>query len=160
MKSFIILTTTLLAGLGSLSALAASPVNSSTFNVTVNLTAECTLSAPGNVTINYDDGVGVTSTTASSLNVKCTNQLPYSVALLTGAAAAVTFPVTDSVVGIAYTLTLGAPVGGSTGTGANQSYTITPSATAAQTGTCAAPTAGVCTNTGATNNTYLVQVTY
>ena len=81
--------------------------------------------------------------------------------LLTIAGATPIFPVTDSKVNIAYTLTLTAPAGGGTGSGFIQAYTITPSANPGQLGTCAGATiGGLCPNTGSTNNSYILQVTY
>ena len=159
MNKLIILAISVFAGLGSLSAQAASPVNSGAFNVDINLTPSCTLTTPTAVTINYTGSAtsgSMTSSTPSSTDITCTSGLTYTVALLTSPGlVAPVFPVTDSVVQIAYTLALGAPTGGGTGTAIAQTYTITPSAAANQAGACAgAAVAGVCPNTGSTNNAF------
>lgn len=161
MKKIVAATFAAAAMLAAASGAQAVTTNSAAFAVDINLTASCTVSAPTNATISYVDGAGTATITNSAFNVTCTTSLPYTVGLLTSPAlAAPVFPVTDSVVGIAYTLTVTPPVGGGTGTGAAQAYTVNPSMAFPQAGTCAAPTLGVCTNAGATNNTYVVTVTY
>ncbi|HEY5993031.1 MAG TPA: hypothetical protein VIU46_00355, partial [Gallionellaceae bacterium] len=150
----------LLIGLNSLSAQAAT-VNSAPFNVTINLTSTCTFTAPTNVVFNYTSfSATVVNATASTFNVTCTNTLPYTVSLLTSPTLlAPAFPVTDSAVGLAYSLAIAAPAGGGTGTGLAQAYQVTGTMAAGQAGNCATA-GGACTNAAATNNTYVVTIVY
>jgi spore coat protein U-like protein len=114
---------------GSANAATLGPTN---FNVTVNLTASCSMTAPADVAFTYTSFGGAATSTGGGFTVTCTNSLPYTLAL---------DATSGTVIGLNYTLAL-AP--GGTGNGAAQSYTIAGNMVAGQSGTCAAPVAGVC----------------
>jgi hypothetical protein len=114
------------------------------FNVTVNLTSACTMTAPSPVAFTYTSfQVTAATSTGGAFNVSCTNTLPYTVAL-TGAST--------SVIGLTYALALSAASG--TGNGAAQAFAINGTMAAGQSGTCATAT---CAGTDATHT---VTVTY
>ena len=98
------------------------------FNVTVNLTSACQITAgPANVAFTYTSFQAAAATgTGGGFSVQCTNTLPYTMALDATA---------GTVSGLNYTLALSAASGA--GTGAAQSYTVTGSMAAGQGGTCA-----------------------
>lgn len=127
-----------------------------TFNVVLNLTSKCeinnTNAATGAVisdlSMNYTSFQTTAASGNTTFNVRCTNNLPYTLALDSTS-------VTDDAVNLAYTLALSAASG--TGNGTNQAFTVTGAIASGQAGTCATAT---CTNTSATNRTRTLTVTY
>lgn len=107
------------------------------FNVTVNLTSKCEISAgPTDVAFTYTSFQAAAATsTGGAYTVRCTNTLPYTMSL--DAAA-------GTVVGLNYTLALSAASG--TGNGAGQAYSINGTMVSGQGGTCAL---GSCAGTDA-----------
>lgn len=101
------------------------------FNVTVNLTSACSITAgPTDVAFTYTSFQGAAATaTGGAFSVKCTNTLPYTMAL---------DATSGTVIGLNYTLALSAASG--TGNGNAQAYSISGSMVAGQSGTCAAAT--------------------
>jgi hypothetical protein len=147
-----------LAALASIPAHAATASDSFTVNVTFNST--CLVTQTANAALVRDDGPTPSTSTATpaGLNVWCTNNLPYTVALDNGDSMTRTnnvYTYTDATAKTTYTLTVGATglnttTLGNTGIGADQAYTITPAFVST---TC---TAASCTNTA----TRTVTVTY
>lgn len=113
------------------------------FDVIINLTPTCSVSSGSAVTLAYTSFQTGAATGSSSLNIKCTNTLPYTAAL-SG---------TTTIAGIAFTVTPAATLP-TAGTGANQAVTLNVSAAADQSGTCAV--AAGCTGT----ETQTLTVTY
>ena len=155
----------LIAAMIAAAGLAAAPAQaqstSGQFDVTITLTAACTLSAVADVAFAYTSlQGGVANATGGGFSVTCTNNLPYAFGLQAGTGAAVppgaaTINVTDDAVNLAYQLALSAA--GGTGSGAAQNYSVTGSMAASQGGTCAAAS---CTNAAATNNRHTLIVSY
>lgn len=124
------------------------------FDVAINLTTGCVITAaPGAVSFTYtfNSGSAVGLDSNGSYAVKCTKNLTYTMVL--DAAGSYTDNATD----LAYTLSLSAA--GGTGSGAAQPYTITGSMAAGQSGTCSGSVAS-CDNSGSTNKTRTLTVTY
>ena len=125
---------------------------SGTFNVNITLNSTCSLSAITAVAFTYTSLQGaVQNSTAGGYTVTCTNSLPYTFGLQAGTGAATppgaaTITVTDNAVNLQYVL--GTSAAGGTGNGAAQSYNITGTMAAAQSGTCGVAS---CTNAAATN---------
>lgn len=115
--------------LGAASLANAATVGPQNFNVTVNLTSSCQLTAaPTDVAFTYTSfQAGAATATPSSFSVKCTNLRPYTMALDS---------TSGTVIGLNYTIALSA--GGGTGNGADQTYSITGSMAGGQSGNCAA----------------------
>lgn len=143
-----------------LSSLLTAPLQAATasgqFNVVINLTSKCeintTNAATGAVidplTFTYTSFQLAAATASTAFNVRCTNSLPYTMALSNSG-------VTDDVVNLAYTLALSAASG--TGTGTNQAFSVNGTMALGQAGTCATAT---CTNALATNRTKTLTITY
>ena len=109
------------------------------FNVTVNLTSGCEVTAgPTDVAFTYTSfQAGAATSTGGAFSVRCTNTLPYTMALDS---------TTGTVIGLNYTLALSAA--GGTGAGLTAaSYTVNGSMASGQSGDCA--TTAVCTGTQA-----------
>jgi len=109
------------------------------FNVTVNLTSKCEVTAgPTDVAFTYTSfQVGASTATGGAFGVRCTNTLPYTMSL---------DATSGTVIGLAYTLGLSA----SSGTGAGltgASYSVTGNMAAGQSGDCA--TTALCSGTQA-----------
>lgn len=120
------------------------------FNVLITLTAACQIStAPSAINLTYTSFQGTSATGNTPFGVKCTNTLPYTMALDSGAT-------TDNAVNLAYTTTLSAASG--TGTGVEQTYSVTATIASGQAGTCA--TTAACNNTAATNKQRTLTITY
>ena len=128
-----------------------------TFDVVINLTSKCeinsTATATGavvtNLTFNYTSfQIAAATGAGGGFNVRCTNTLPYTMALDNSGA-------TDNAVQLAYTLGLSAV--GATGTGVNQPHSVTGSMAGGQAGNCVG---GVCNNSVATNKTKTLTITY
>ncbi|HJY77545.1 MAG TPA: spore coat protein U domain-containing protein [Burkholderiales bacterium] len=135
------------------------------FNVTINLTSACTVSTIADVVFAYTaNQAGAQAATGGGFTVKCSQTLPYSLALQSGTAAgpfvgpfSATIPsVTDSVVNLNYSLGLTASTG-LVADGTAQPYNVTGSMGALQAGKCALAT---CDNTGSTNNRHTLIVNY
>ena len=118
----------LVSFLGAATLANAATVGPQNFNVTVNLTSSCSLTAaPTDVAFTYTSFQGAPAVaTPSTFKVKCTNLRPYTMAL--DAAG-------GTVIGLAYTLAL--PTAASTGTGIDQTFSITGNMVAGQSGNCA-----------------------
>src|SRR3954465_5243889 len=133
------------------------------FNVTINLTSACTVTAPTDVVFAYTSlQAGPSSATGGPFSVSCPPLLPYTLALQAGTTApfnsvATTIPsITDNVVQLTYSLALSAPSGvgnGLTGTG----FTINGNMNGGQAGTCAAAT---CDNLTSSNRRQTLIVNY
>lgn len=96
-----------------------------TFGVSIVTPATCNLSAaPGDVVFNYL-AFGAVVNASTGFGVTCTNALAYTMALDT---------TSGTILGLNYTLALSAA--GATGSGAEQSYTISGSMAGGQSGTC------------------------
>jgi len=131
------------------------------FNVTVTLNSTCSLSTITAIAFTYTSLQGaVANATAGGYTVTCTNSLPYTFGLQTGTGAATppgaaTITVTDNAVNLQYVL--GTSAAGGTGSGAAQSYNISGTMAASQSGTCGV---GSCTNAAATNKTHTLILNY
>lgn len=104
------------------------------FNVTVNLTSACEVTAgPTDVAFTYSSFQTTAATsTGGAFSVRCTNTLPYTMAL---------DATSGTVIGLNYTLALSAAGGTGAGlTAAN--YTVNGNMVSGQSGTCA--TTAVC----------------
>ncbi|TFZ06532.1 hypothetical protein EZ313_07825 [Ramlibacter henchirensis] len=142
----------LLPLLMALASLAQAQTATGNFNVAITLTTACTLNTPANGALAYTSfAASESSATPASINVRCTNTLPYTATLDGGATTTSNvYTFTDGTLNLTYRLTLAAA--GLTGTGTNvgnggdQAYTITPSVNTAQSGTCATDT---CSSTAA-----------
>ncbi len=109
------------------------------FNVTVNLTSKCEITAgPTAVAFTYTSfQVGASTATGGAFSVRCTNTLPYTLSL---------DATSGTVIGLAYTLSLSAA--GGTGAGLTAaSYTVNGNMVSGQSGDCA--TTAVCSGTSA-----------
>lgn len=125
-----------------------------TFNVNIGLTTGCVIAtAPGAVSFTYSFNQGSAQGLDSngSIGVRCSKNLDYSLTL-DGTGSYV-----DDATDLSYTLSLSAA--NATGNGVAQSYTITGSMAANQSGTCASSLAS-CTNAAATNKTRTITVSY
>jgi spore coat protein U-like protein len=118
---------------------------SNTFDVTVNLTPACTVTPAGNITLNYLSFGPAVSGALTSVAIKCTSSLPYSVELDLGSGGNAITPLvysyTDSVVQLTYALSLSSvslsPMAAGTGNGSAQTVTVTASMAGNQGGICA-----------------------
>jgi Spore Coat Protein U domain len=120
-------------------------VATGTFDVIINLTPTCSVSTGTNVTLNYTSFQAAPATGSSTLNIKCTNTLPYT-AVLSG---------TTTINDVAFTVTPAAALP-TAGTGADQAVVLNVSAAGGQSGTCALAAPGVCSGTA----TQTLTVTY
>ena len=132
---------------------------STTFNVTITLTSGCTIAMttpPGDIALAYTDG-GATATGTTSVDVTCTNTLPYTLSMNGLVGAGNYGPINDASTGLNYTVafnaggTAGADVNGA-GTGVAQTVTIGANITAGQFGTCAL---GSCVGTPQAQTVYV-----
>ena len=134
----------------SLAALVTLPVQAATatagFNVSATLTSKCEVTAgPTNLAFTYTSfQLAAATATGGAFSVRCTNTLPYTMAVDTVSA--------NTVIGLVYSLALSSAAG--TGTGAAIAYTVNGTMAAGQSGTCA--TAAACTGT----NAHTLTVTY
>lgn len=74
-------------GLASSVAIAATSTSTTTFQVTANVPANCSIAAND---LNFGSYTGTLTTATSALNVTCTNSLPYAVGLDAGLTPAAT----------------------------------------------------------------------
>lgn len=154
MKKLILSTVMICMGLAIAPVYAATATG--TFNVAITLTSQCQINATAgaegavidDLTFTYTSFQATAATASSNFNVRCTNGLPYNLALSDSSA-------TDSAVNLAYTLTLSANSG--TGNGSNQSFSVNGQIAAGQGGNCDTAT---CNNTGATNSKKTLTITY
>ena len=115
-----------LAGLLTTSQQAMALTATGNFNVTVNLYPKCEVTVPGSaLTLSYVSFQTTASTNTADFGIKCTNTLPYTLAL-TGASG--------TLVGLSYTLSLPGTTG--TGNGNSQTVSVTGTVAANQAGTC------------------------
>lgn len=123
------------------------------FDVNINLTSACIYAKTSDVQFNYTSfqATAQNQTTAGGFSVRCTNLLPYTLAL-DGAGS-----YTDAALNLAYTLALSAA--GATGNGAAQTFSVTGSMAASQAGNCATP-GGNCTNVASANKQRTLTITY
>lgn len=141
---------------------------SNTFNVTVNLTPACTVTPAGNITLNYLSFGPVVSGALTTLAIKCTSSLPYSVALDLGSGGNAITPLvysyTDSAVQLNYALSLSSvslsPMAAGTGNGSAQTVTVTASMSGNQGGICANSAAVGCSNSSNAARTRTMTVSY
>lgn len=137
------------------------------FNVTINLTAACSVSSITDVVFAYTALQGSAQPSnggGGAFTVKCSNTLPYSLYLQAGTAGPFTStsgsigPITDSAVQLQYSLSLSASTG-LVADGTNQAYSISGTMPSGQAGKCAT-SAAVCDNSAATNRTHTLIVSY
>lgn len=134
-----------------------------TFPVNITLTSACAVTtAPGAMNFTYTSMQTAAATATTSVGITCTNTLPYSVSLgnTTLGIAGNGYLVTDAATGLQYSLTLngvGNDLTGQTGNGAVQTVAIGGSMAGGQAGTCATAS---CQNTGSTNLTQTLTITY
>lgn len=137
-----------------LSSLLTAPVQAATstgtFNTAVNLTSACVVST-GNadMVFNYTS-FGAVINPSTTLQIKCTNTLPYTLAL----SSTNTVAGTTTVLGLAYTLAMTGTGTTGGGTGVNKPVVITGTMAAGQSGTCG--TTAICSAT----ETHTLTVTY
>jgi len=147
---------TLVASLA-LAALVTAPTQAATstgnFDVAITLTSACIYAKTSDVAFTYTSfqTTAAAQTTSGGFTVRCTNTLPYTMAL--DAAGSYT----DQATQLAYTLALSAA--GATGNGSAQTYAVTGRIDANQGGNCATA-GGVCTNTASTNKQRTLTITY
>jgi spore coat protein U-like protein len=132
------------------------------FNVNINLTPACGIStAAGSVDFTYSGmQTSPATVTGTTIGIKCTTNLPYSVSLATAPGYGYG-PITDQATGLDYTLTLngtGADLTGQTGNGAEQVVNIDGAMAADQAGSC--PTAAACSNASSTNRQQTLTLSY
>jgi spore coat protein U domain-containing protein, fimbrial subunit CupE1/2/3/6 len=132
------------------------------FNVTINLTSACTVTAPTDVVFAYTSlQAGASSATGGAFSVSCTTSLPYTLALQAGTtppfnSVATTIPsITDNVVQLTYSLGLSGTSG--VGSGVAQNFNVTGNMNGNQAGTCASAT---CDNLTSTNRRQTLIVNY
>jgi spore coat protein U-like protein len=131
------------------------------FNVNVTLNSTCSLSTITALDFTYTSFQGsVANASNGNFTVTCTNTLPYNFGLQSGTGAvtppgAATITVTDNAVNLQYVLGTSAASG--TGNGAAQSYNLTGTMAASQSGTCAS---GSCSNASATNKAHTLILNY
>lgn len=156
MKKLSLAIAAIMAALVSLSAQAVSVSN--TFNVTINLTALCTITTPANVALAYTSFqlAAVTGTTQTTLS--CTTSLPYTLSL-NGLPTAGVYSKIDASTGLTYTLAFngtglsGADMTG-TGTGVPLPVTIGVNIAGGQSGSCTTA-GGVCNGTAQVQTLYV-----
>ena len=144
-------------------SIAQSP-QSQQFTVVINLTSACTLSAVPNVVFNYTSfqGGAAAATNGAGFTVRCTNGLDYDLGLQSGngvaapPGSATLVGIVDDAVNLTYDLGLSAATA-QTGTGNNQTFSVTGTMAANQGGTCATAT---CDNSLATNRIHTLIVSW
>jgi opacity protein-like surface antigen len=140
------------------------------FNVVINLLGKCEINSSAtsgavinDITMSYTSFQATNAQGSTNFNVRCTNNLPYSIALSnTG--------LEDNAVSLNYTLNLStasAHASGTNGaltslagTGSAQTYYVHGTIASGQAGNCAAFTAGGCSNGAATNRGKVITITY
>jgi len=153
MKKLLITLLSLLALTFAVSSRAATATGNFNVNLTLNSTCQINSTASGAATITdlamtYTSFQTTAATSSTSFNVRCTNTLPYTLALDNAS-------VLDNALDLTYTLSLSA--GSGTGTGADQPITVNGAISPGQAGTC---TTASCTNSLATNKQRTLTITY
>jgi spore coat protein U-like protein len=119
-----------------------------TFNVNITLTSNCSFSTAANdISFSYTSFQGSAITTGNTFAVRCTNNLPYTLALdraVTDAGTGTTYAYTDTTTALNYSLVLSA-AGGNGGGLTPANYSISATMPANQSGNCATA-GGVCDN--------------
>ena len=153
MKKLALVTALALTALAIAPAKAQAATATGNFDVTIALTSACIYAKTSDVAFSYTSfqSTAQAQTTSGGFTVKCTNNLPYTMAL--DAAGSYT----DQATNLAYTLALSAA--GATGSGLAQPYSVTGTIAASQAGNCAT-TGGACTNALSTNKTRTLTITY
>jgi spore coat protein U-like protein len=128
------------------------------FNFTVNLTATCLFSTVNSFTIPYTSFAAAPTVSNAGFTVQCTNLLPYALSLTGGTESSGAYTATGTNTGIAHTITVNIDNSGAltplpsatgrTGNGAAQTYALTTTVDVSN-ASCAAPTAGICSDTTA-----------
>lgn len=96
-------------------------------NYTIGVKEQCVFNSfPTSINFNYTSFSPTAQTDTETFNLRCSDDLPWTVAVS---------PTTGTALGLSYTMGI-APASG-TGTGANQPITLTGTMPAGQTGTCA-----------------------
>ena len=140
-----------------LTAMITAPTQAATatgnFDVTIALTSACIYAKTSDVAFLYTSfqSTAAAQTTSGGFTVRCTNTLPYTMALDTAGSY------TDQATNLAYTLALSAA--GAIGNGLAQTFSVTGSIAAGQAGTCAV-LGGACTNSLSTNKQRTLTITY
>lgn len=144
---------TALALTAMLTAPAQAATTTGNFDVTIALTSACIYAKTSDVAFTYTSfqTTAQAQTTSGGFTVRCTNTLPYTMAL--DAAGSYT----DEATNLAYTLALSAA--SATGNGLAQTYSVTGSIAANQAGNCAT-LGGACTNASSTNKQRTLTITY
>jgi hypothetical protein len=138
-----------LLGLAGFSSVANAGTAAGNFNVNITLTSVCQLTGPADLNFLYTSfQAAASSATGGAFSVRCTNNLPYTMALDQTT-------VTDDAVSLAYSLGLSAA--GGTGSGAAQPYSVTGNMASGQAGNCATAS---CTNAAATNKQRTLTISY
>lgn len=168
MKKIALIAALGLMGLGSAMAQSTASGN---FNVVINLTGKCEINSHNassgavisDLTMNYTSFQTAAATGTTDFNVRCTNNLPYSIDLNNTSA-------TDNAVNLSYTLNLSSSsahssgtngsLTGLTGNGSNQTYYVHGTISSGQAGSCATFTSGGCNNSSATNRNRTITITY
>jgi spore coat protein U-like protein len=150
MKKLTFVTALSLLSASTLPSFASTATN--TFDTNTTLTSACVIDSATAVTFTYTSFQTAASTASpSDIVVRCTNTLPYSMALDTGGSY------TDQSTDLAYTLAITGGGTGKTGSGVAQSYVVTGNMAAAQSGTCAVAS---CSNSASTNKQRTLTITY
>ena len=130
MKKILLVTALAAAGLIAGNAHALTSITG-TFNVNINLTSRCLLTAPADLAFTYTSfQAAAAAATGGAYSVQCTKDLPYTMSLDQTT-------VTDAAVGLQYTVTV--PATG-TGSGVAQNLNVSGNITANQGGTCSVAT--------------------
>ena len=130
--------------LSNISGLASGSVlGTAVFSANASIQHSCYFStAPSTLTLNYTSFTTTTATGVSAFALSCTFNTPYTLAVA---------PTTGTALGVSYSLALSAASG--TGSAAAQNFTVTGTAAADQSGTCA-------NSTCAASNPHAVTVTF
>lgn len=130
--------------LSNISGLASGAVlGTAVFSTNASIQHSCYFStAPSTLTLNYTSFRTTAATGVSAFALSCTFNTPYTLAVA---------PTTGTALGVSYSLALSAASG--TGSAAQQNFTVTGTAAAGQSGTCASSTC-------AANNPHAVTVTF
>lgn len=144
---------TALALTAMITAPAQAATSTGTFDVAITLTSACIYAKTSDVAFTYTSfqAGAQAQTTSGGFTVRCTNTLPYTMALDALGSY------TDQATNLAYTLALSAA--GATGIGTAQTFAVTGSIAGGQGGNCSTA-GGVCTNALSTNKLRTLTITY
>ncbi|MBC7547081.1 MAG: spore coat protein U domain-containing protein [Polaromonas sp.] len=125
---------------------AGTSLGTTTFGLTATIAPFCSFStSPSTLNLNYTSFTTTAATGTSAFSLNCTSGTSYSQAVS---------PATGTALGVSYSLALSATTG-LTGNAAAQNYTVTGTAAAGQSGTCA--TSGALCSA---NNPHTITVTF